>query len=141
MYDVDWRLAKPKMHAVGSEDPSPDDADHGESVVCEHGGLLPNLAVRRRISPQAGRRYYQPFSTLIRPPRDYVGSQAVCILQESFPDWQPLRADQELCAVCEAEAHLSKEGKRDIRRMAEEEKVRRISHLLRNSLMPQPSYA
>lgn len=56
MHSLDWRLAKPKMHVIGCEDPSPNDPDYGESVVCEHGGLLPNLAVRRRISPEVSWR-------------------------------------------------------------------------------------
>lgn len=34
-----------------------------------------------------------------------------------------MTTDEEICAVCEAMNHISKEDKRELRRQAEEEKV------------------
>lgn len=45
------------------------------------------------------------------------------MLQELFPSWQPTPTSVEICAVCEALAHMSKEDKREIRKQVEEEKV------------------
>jgi len=49
--------------------------------------------------------------------------QAVRLLQSLFPSWQPLSGDTETCAICDAEVHMSKEDKKEVRRRIEEEKV------------------
>lgn len=52
------------------------------------------------------------------------------ILENLFPQWEPLRTDVDPCAVCEAEISLSKEDKREVRRRVEDEKVVRESSAL-----------
>lgn len=49
---VDWRLSKPKMHKPTGPDPPPDHKEYSEDVICEHGGLAPNVTARRRISTE-----------------------------------------------------------------------------------------
>ncbi|KAH9946153.1 cysteine proteinase [Epithele typhae] len=106
----DWRLAKPKMHLEGAPDPPPDAADFLNDVICEHGGLSTNTVTRRRIS-----------------------AQAYMILQELFSNWKPPSTSSELCAVCEAMLHLSKEDRREFRKLAEDEKAR-LKHMHENAL-------
>ena len=53
-----------------------------------------------------------------------VSDQACEILKKLFPDWVPLSTNEEPCAICEACIHNSKEDKRELRRKAEDEKVR-----------------
>jgi hypothetical protein len=53
--------------------------------------------------------------------------QAYHILQNLFPLWQTLSADAEACAICDALVHISKGDKREIRKKAEDEKVRRMT--------------
>ncbi|KZT68135.1 hypothetical protein DAEQUDRAFT_340767 [Daedalea quercina L-15889] len=106
----DWRLSRPKMHVTSQVDPPPDGPDFGQDVKCEHGGLSANVTARRRIS-----------------------SEACLLLQRIFPGWKPLPTDAELCPVCEALVHISKEDKREFRRQAEEEKAR-LKHMHDNAL-------
>ncbi|TFY64882.1 hypothetical protein EVJ58_g2344 [Rhodofomes roseus] len=106
----DWRLSKPKMHVPSGPDSPPDAPDFVQDVKCEHGGLSANITARRRISPEA-----------------YV------ILRRLFPSWEALSTDAELCPVCEALLHISKEDKREFRRQAEEEKAR-LKHMYDNAL-------
>lgn len=49
--------------------------------------------------------------------------KAVQLLQSIFPSWDPLNGDTETCAICDAEVHVSKEDKKEVRRRIEEEKV------------------
>lgn len=49
--------------------------------------------------------------------------KAVQLLQSIFPSWEPLNGDTETCAICDAEVHMSKEDKKEVRRRIEEEKV------------------
>ncbi|KAI0637029.1 cysteine proteinase [Trametes polyzona] len=107
----DWRLAKPKMHVEGAPDPPPDSAEYLRDVVCEHGNLATNVATRRRIS-----------------------TEAYTILHEVFPNWKPLSTSAELCPVCEALLHVSREDKREYRKQAEEEKKARLKHMHDNAL-------
>ena len=51
------------------------------------------------------------------------------LLQKLFPAWTPIDTDSETCAICDAEVHISKEDKREIRRRVEEEKVVGILNL------------
>lgn len=51
------------------------------------------------------------------------------LLQKLFPTWTPIDGDSETCAICDAEVHISKEDKREIRRRVEEEKVVTILNL------------
>ncbi|KAF8798163.1 cysteine proteinase [Phlegmacium glaucopus] len=97
----DWRLLKPKMHVASENDPAPDSSEFYNHVHCEHGGLSLNTTLRRKIS-----------------------REAVTLLQELFPTWTPIPSDSETCAICDAEVHISKEDKREIRRRVEEEKAR-----------------
>ncbi|KAI0831247.1 cysteine proteinase [Trametes gibbosa] len=106
----DWRLAKPKMHIEGALDPSPDSEEYLNDVVCEHGNLATNVALRRRISVEA---YY--------------------VLRDLFPNWKPPSTSAEPCPVCEALLHMSKEDKREVRKQAEEEKAR-LKHMHDNAL-------
>ncbi|KAI0086174.1 cysteine proteinase [Irpex rosettiformis] len=101
----DWRLAKPKMHNRSREDPPPNDPEYESHVCCEHEGLTPNSMSRRRISQEA----YE-------------------ILKSLFPEWTTLSTDDEVCAVCEALIHISKEDKRGARIQAEEEKAK-LKHM------------
>lgn len=96
----DWRLLKPKMHKTSQEDPAPDSPDYRGDVWCEHGSLVLNNFNRRRIS-----------------------REGVEVLRKKFPLWEPLHGDAELCAVCDAVLHTSREDKRELRRRAEEEKA------------------
>jgi len=105
----DWKLAKPKMHTISQADPAPDAPEY-DQVKCEHGGLSANVTARRRIS-----------------------TAAVHLLQELFPSWKPVSTDTELCPVCEALIHTSKEDRREIRKQAEEEKAR-LKHMHDNAL-------
>ncbi|KDQ34247.1 hypothetical protein PLEOSDRAFT_152885 [Pleurotus ostreatus PC15] len=106
----DWRLAKPKMHVQGEDDPSPDAPDYASDVRCEHGNLSMNTSQRVRI-----------------------GAQAYCLLQELFPSWAPLSTNVEPCPICEAEIHESKEHKLAARKQAEDEKAR-LRHMYDNAL-------
>lgn len=45
------------------------------------------------------------------------------LLQKLYPLWDPISTDAELCPVCDALIHISKEDKREIRKRAEDEKV------------------
>ncbi|OBZ75519.1 Ubiquitin carboxyl-terminal hydrolase 48 [Grifola frondosa] len=106
----DWRLAKPKMHIDTQPDPPPDAPDYEPDVICEHGDLATNSASRRRISVEA---YH--------------------LLQHLFPSWKPLSTAADLCPVCEALLHISKEDKRELRKQAEDEKAK-LRHMHDNAL-------
>ncbi|OCH88183.1 cysteine proteinase [Obba rivulosa] len=106
----DWRLAKPKMHTIGQPDPPPDTPEYQRHVLCEHGGLSTNTTSRRRIS-----------------------EEGYLLLRHLFPSWEAVPTSTELCAVCEALVHISKEDKREIRRQAEEEKAK-LKHMHDNAL-------
>ncbi|KAG6918120.1 hypothetical protein DXG01_016308 [Tephrocybe rancida] len=97
----DWRLTKPKMHTVSEGDPAPDSADFASDVLCEHGALSLNATSRRKISAEAAE-----------------------LLQNLYPSWDPLSTKSELCPVCDANVHISKESKREIRKQAEDEKAK-----------------
>ncbi|GBE82261.1 cysteine proteinase [Sparassis latifolia] len=106
----DWRLAKPKMHNPSQGDPPPDAPDFKYHVKCEHDDLSTNVTARRRVSVEA------------------------CLfLQDLFPTWEPLSTETEVCPVCEALIHISKEDKRELRRQAEEEKAK-LKHMHDNAL-------
>lgn len=112
----DWKLTKPRMHIASKSDPGPDAQDFYNHVYCEHGNLSPNIANRRKISVKVGS------SSLLQSIFLNV-YQAVQLLQSIFPSWQPLSGDTETCAICDAEVHMSKEDKKEVRRRIEEEKV------------------
>ncbi|KAJ3544080.1 hypothetical protein NMY22_g2917 [Coprinellus aureogranulatus] len=95
----DWKLTKPRMHAYSEEDPAPDAPNFYGDVLCEHGAVLPSPSHRRKI-----------------------GKAAKDLLSSIFPSWQPPSSLSETCAVCEAQASISKEDKRELRKKAEEEK-------------------
>lgn len=117
---ADWRLAKPKMHSSVRPDLPPDDPEYVRHVKCEHDGLTPNIISRKRISPAVGVDAPQ-LCTLNSTP-----GQAYELLKDVFLDWSTLSTDAELCAVCEALIHMSKEDKRGAKIQAEEEKVRPV---------------
>ena len=96
----DWRLAKPKMHTPYQDDPAPDSPEYEGHVRCEHGGLCPNIAHRRRVSEE--------------------GAQIIQIL---YPSWNPPSTDVRVCAVCQASIYKSHESNRGLRKQAEDEKV------------------
>jgi hypothetical protein len=96
----DWRLAKPKMHTPYQDDPAPDSPEYDAHVQCEHGGLCPNIAHRRRISEEAAQ-----------------------IIQLLYPSWNPPSTDVGICAVCQASISKSRESNRGLRKQAEDEKV------------------
>lgn len=50
----DWKLVKPRMHVAFEDDPGPNSPEFYNHVYCEHGGLLPKIANRRKISRQVG---------------------------------------------------------------------------------------
>lgn len=50
---VDWKMAKPRMHSFGKEDPPPDAPEYSGDVLCEHGAVSPNATHRKRISKEA----------------------------------------------------------------------------------------
>lgn len=113
----DWQLNRPKMHKASCEDPPPDGPDFYHNVKCEHDFLTLNLSGRRRISHE------------VREPLQFVNVfiptswQATRLLQRLFPSWDPPSWDAELCSVCEAMVHTSKESKLEQRKKAENEKV------------------
>ena len=85
-----------------------------------------NTAVSRRTPPY-GNAYLQKFVPFAFPTHILiliVDPQGHKILRELFPDWMTLSSEDEICAVCEALLHISKEDKREIRKQAEDEKVR-----------------
>lgn len=96
----DWRLARPKMHIPYQDDPAPDGPEYDAHVRCEHGGLCPNIAHRRRISGEGGR-----------------------IIRSLYPSWNPPSTDVGVCTVCQALIFKSQESNRGLRKQAEEEKV------------------
>jgi len=96
----DWRLAKPKMHTPHQDDPAPDSPEYSLHVRCEHGGLCPNIAHRRRISKE--------------------GAQ---VIQTLYPSWDPPSTDVGVCVLCQASASKSQESNRGLRKQAEDEKV------------------
>ncbi|KAH9483698.1 Ubiquitin carboxyl-terminal hydrolase 48 [Psilocybe cubensis] len=96
----DWKLMKPKMHIPSVKDPGPDSGEFRNHVLCEHDGLTLNTINRRKISVEA-----------------------MQLLSDIFPAWKPPSSNTETCAVCDAEVHISKEDKKEIRRKAEEEKA------------------
>ncbi|KAF9647555.1 cysteine proteinase [Thelephora ganbajun] len=97
----DWRLAKPRMHTPYQEDPAPDSSEYDIHVRCEHGGLCPNIAHRRRVSKE--------------------GAQIIWIL---YPHWNPPSTDAGVCIVCQASVSKSHESNRGLRKQAEDEKNR-----------------
>ena len=48
-------------------------------------------------------------------------------MQTLYSSWKPPSTDAELCPVCDALIHISKESKRELRKRAEDEKVRSSS--------------
>ncbi|KAF8892462.1 hypothetical protein BD779DRAFT_1770408 [Infundibulicybe gibba] len=90
-------ISKPWLKA----DPAPDTAEYSNHVLCEHGKLSLNITNRRKISVEATE-----------------------LLKCTFPSWVPVSAKMELCAICDALVHISKEDKRVVRKQAEEEKAR-----------------
>lgn len=82
------------------------------------------MVVWHLISPPDGE--YLPRLDGMPSPRviKFDSFQAYHILTELFPSWETLTTDAEVCAVCDALIHISKGDKREIRRKAEEEKVR-----------------
>ena len=96
----DWRLAKPKMHTPYQDDPAPDSPEYDAHVRCEHGGLCPNIAHRRRVSEE--------------------GAQ---IIRTLYPSWNPPSTDGGVCPVCQASISESHESNRGLRKQAEDEKV------------------
>lgn len=46
----DWKQLRPKMHVPSQSDPAPDSEAFQGHVICEHGGLAPNMSARTRIS-------------------------------------------------------------------------------------------
>lgn len=97
---LDWRLAKPKMHTPYQDDPAPDSPEYDVHVRCEHGGLCPNIAHRRRVSEE--------------------GAQIIWTL---YPSWNPPSTDVGVCTVCQASVSKSHESNRGLRKQAEDEKV------------------
>lgn len=97
---LDWRLAKPKMHIPYQDDSAPDSPEYVAHVLCEHGGLCPNVANRRRVSEE--------------------GAQIIRFL---YPSWSPPSTDIGVCAVCKAAISKSHESNRGLRKQAEDEKV------------------
>jgi ubiquitin carboxyl-terminal hydrolase 48 len=104
------------MHIASKGDPGPDAQEFYNHVYCEHGNLSPNITNRRKISVKVGS------SSLLQSIFLNV-NQAVQLLQSIFPSWEPLNGDTETCAICDAEVHVSKEDKKEVRRRIEEEKV------------------
>ncbi|KAI0934305.1 hypothetical protein AcV5_006190 [Taiwanofungus camphoratus] len=107
----DWRLAKPKMHVASQQDPPPDAEQYLHHVRCPHGGLSTNTTCRRRISREA----------------------YLLLKKFLFPAWETMSTDTELCPVCEALIHISKEDKREVRKQAEQEKAK-LRHMHDNAL-------
>ncbi|KAF4614469.1 hypothetical protein D9613_002689 [Agrocybe pediades] len=106
----DWKLVKPRMHVCAEDDPAPDSEEFGGQVYCEHGGLTLQTTGRRKIS-----------------------HDAVQLLQKLFPNWRPPSTNTETCAVCDAEVHISKEDKKEVRKRVEDEKAR-LSFISQSSL-------
>ena len=48
----DWKLIKPRMHALAEDDPGPESSEFQSDVLCEHDGLSLNTASRRKISAE-----------------------------------------------------------------------------------------
>lgn len=88
------------MHIPYQDDPAPDNPEYSAHVRCEHGGLCPNIAHRKRVSGE--------------------GAQ---IIQTLYPSWNPPSTDVGVCAVCKASISKSHESNRGLRKQAEDEKV------------------
>jgi len=88
------------MHTPYQDDPAPDSPEYDAHVRCEHGGLCPNIAHRRRISEE--------------------GAQIIRIL---YPSWNPPSTDVGICTLCQASISKSRESNRGLRKQAEDEKV------------------
>ncbi|KAG5647280.1 hypothetical protein DXG03_000816 [Asterophora parasitica] len=86
------------MHVESEFDPAPDSEDFASDVLCEHGNLSINTLSRRRISAEAAE-----------------------LLQNLYPFWRPPPTSSELCPICDANIHISKENRREVRKQAEDE--------------------
>lgn len=113
----DWKTNKPRMHVTGEPDPAPDSEGFRDQLYCEHGGLSLNITNRRKISSDV---WYQTSFSVITLTRF---QQAKELLKGIFPTWSPLYSETETCAVCDAQVHISKEDKREHRKLVENEKV------------------
>ncbi|KAF5380840.1 hypothetical protein D9615_004069 [Tricholomella constricta] len=58
------------------------------------------------------------------PDSNDFASDAAELLQKLYPSWRPLSTSCEICPVCDANIHISKESKREARKQAEDEKAR-----------------
>jgi len=88
------------MHIPYQDDPAPDFPEYNVHVRCEHGGLCPNIAYRRRVSEE--------------------GAQ---IIRTLYPSWNPPSTDVGVCPVCQASVSKWHESNRSLRKQAEDEKV------------------
>ena len=88
------------MHVPYQDDPAPDSPEYVVHVRCDHGGLCPNIAHRRRVSEE--------------------GAQ---IIRTLYPSWNPPSTDVGVCSVCQASASKWHESNRGLRKQAEDEKV------------------
>ena len=88
------------MHIPYQDDPAPNNPEYDAHVQCEHGGLCPNIAHRRRIS-----------------------REGAWVIQSLYPSWDPPTTDVGACTVCQASISKLQEGNRGLRKQAEEEKV------------------
>ncbi|QRW14456.1 ubiquitin carboxyl-terminal hydrolase [Ceratobasidium sp. AG-Ba] len=107
----DWKLKKPKMHKPGHRDPIPNTQQYEPDVYCEHGELTPFLKSRERIS-----------------------TQALCVLQEIFPEFQPPSVEATPCSACEETAATDREASKEARIKSEAER-NRLSVLARQPLV------
>ena len=116
----DWKTNKPRMHLTGQSDPAPDSEECQDHIYCEHGGLSLNITNRTKISCEV---WYVENLLFEWSHWRVVGWQATELLKRLFPTWTPLGSETETCAVCDALVHISKEDKRENRRLVENEKV------------------
>lgn len=89
------------MHSWAKPDPPPDANEWRDNTRCEHNLLSTRRATRLKIPVEA-----------------------CTVLTRIFPTWVPIETDAEECAICEANADLVSGDKKEMKRLAENEKVR-----------------
>ncbi|GAA5905072.1 uncharacterized protein JCM6883_004957 [Sporobolomyces salmoneus] len=96
----DWKKQNPKMHSkLTGTDPSPASEPYIKDVLCEHGGLVPDINKRQMVPLRAAR-----------------------ILQQEFPDFDPDFMNPAPCDVCSGTQNLNEFQQQEMRTILAKEK-------------------
>ncbi|GAA6061840.1 hypothetical protein JCM10212_000757 [Sporobolomyces blumeae] len=96
----DWSKERPKMHSVSTgTDPSPASEPYVHDVLCEHGGLQPEVKKRLMISIEAAE-----------------------LLHAEFPDYDLEKMAPEPCLVCEGVQEVGEAHSKQMKELQAKEK-------------------